>query len=71
MPVSGVRTSWAKAASAVSTTPRDDPDGLRRGLPMARFDAAFFTGFLAGGRFPLRDVFDFSRRRVERGFVAI
>jgi hypothetical protein len=44
---------------------------LRRGLLTARFGAAFFTGFLTGGRFPLRDVFDFSRRRVERGFVAI
>jgi hypothetical protein len=66
-----VRTSWAKAASAVSTTPRVGPAGLRRGLLAARFGAAFFTGFLTGGRFPLRDVFDFSRRRVERGFVAI
>ena len=45
MPVSGVRTSWANAASAASTMPETAAADLR--LPRA-FAAALDTRFFAG-----------------------
>ena len=58
MPVSGVRTSWANAASAVSTMPGSAAFatgfavtlGARlRVLPAASFGARFFAGRFLGG----------------------
>src|SRR5882757_8100349 len=66
MPVSGVRTSWANAASAASTMPGPDTAArLRRGLVgsflAGSFLARFFTGRFLGNAF----------ERCTRGFVAM
>ena len=71
MPVSGVRTSWANAASAASTMPGPDTAArLRRGLTGGFLAGGFLAGsFLArffAGRFLVSPV-----ERRTRGFAAM
>jgi hypothetical protein len=67
MPVSGVRTSWAKAASAASTIPGSfDLAGF---TPLPRLSAGFFADLAA--RFFAGRLFAGRPLRVGRDFAAM